>query len=513
MSKNYYITTPIYYPSGKPHMGHAYSSIIADIFARFKRLEGYEVLFLTGTDEHGQKIQKEADKNQKDPKNFCDEISETFRSLTKTLNLSNDDFIRTTEPRHFKSVNEIWNRLTKSGDIYLDKYSGWYSVSDEAYYDKDEIEEKNGKKISKTSGSLVEWVEEESYFFKLSAFQKKLLEHYKKNEDFILPKSRKNEVVKFVEKGLKDLSISRTSFSWGIPVPENKNHVIYVWLDALTNYLSALNFPDIADNKYKSFWPADVHIIGKDILRFHAIYWPAFLLAAKLPLPKRVFGHGWILSDDKKMSKSLGNILDPIEVIKDYGIDQLRYYLIKEVSLGNDGSISMKNLKNCINNDLANNYGNLCQRVFSFLKKNCDNKIPKITRLNENDKKMIKNIKTKVPVLIDLINKQNLNEYIKMVVNFSFEANKYFNDAEPWLFKKKDPERMNMVLYTIVEQIKNISILLNPIIPMSTKKVLDTINIPDKDISIKNIEKDNVLNCNIELKSLDILFKKIENDN
>ena len=494
-------------------MGHAYSSIIADIFARFKRLEGYEVLFLTGTDEHGQKIQKEADKNQKDPKNFCDEISETFRSLTKTLNLSNDDFIRTTEPRHFKSVNEIWNRLTKSGDIYLDKYSGWYSVSDEAYYDKDEIEEKNGKKISKTSGSLVEWVEEESYFFKLSAFQKKLLEHYKKNEDFILPKSRKNEVVKFVEKGLKDLSISRTSFSWGIPVPENKNHVIYVWLDALTNYLSALNFPDIADNKYKSFWPADVHIIGKDILRFHAIYWPAFLLAAKLPLPKRVFGHGWILSDDKKMSKSLGNILDPIEVIKDYGIDQLRYYLIKEVSLGNDGSISMKNLKNCINNDLANNYGNLCQRVFSFLKKNCDNKIPKITRLNENDKKMIKNIKTKVPVLIDLINKQNLNEYIKMVVNFSFEANKYFNDAEPWLFKKKDPERMNMVLYTIVEQIKNISILLNPIIPISTKKVLNTINIPDKDISIKNIEKDNVLNCNIELKSLDILFKKIENDN
>ncbi len=513
MSKNYYITTPIYYPSGKPHMGHAYSSIIADIFARFKRLEGYEVLFLTGTDEHGQKIQKEADKNKKDPKKFCDEISETFRSLTKILNLSNNDFIRTTEARHFKSVNEIWNRLTKSGDIYLDKYSGWYSVSDEAYYDKDEIEEKNGKKISKISGSPVEWVEEESYFFKLSAFQKKLLDHYKKNENFILPKSRKNEVVKFVEKGLKDLSISRTSFSWGIPVPKDKNHIVYVWLDALTNYLSALNFPNISDDKYKSFWPADVHIIGKDILRFHAVYWPAFLLAAKLPLPKRVFGHGWILSDDKKMSKSLGNILDPIEVIKEYGVDQLRYYLIKEVSLGNDGSISMKNLKNCINNDLANNYGNLCQRVFSFLKKNCDNKIPKITKLNDNDIKIIENIKTNVPVLINLINKQNLNEYIKMVVNFSFEANKYFNDSEPWLYKKKDPERMNMVLYTIVEQIKNISILLNPIIPISTKKVLNTINISDKDISIKNIEKENVLNCNIELKSLDILFKKIENDN
>ncbi len=513
MTKNYYITTPIYYPSGKPHMGHAYSSIVADIFARFKRLEGYKVLFLTGTDEHGQKIQKEADKNKKDPKKFCDEISETFRSLTKILNLSNNDFIRTTEARHFKSVNEIWKRLTMSGDIYLDKYSGWYSVSDEAYYDEDEIEEINGKKICKTSGSSVEWVEEESYFFKLSAFQKRLLEHYKKNEDFILPKSRKNEVVKFVEKGLKDLSISRTSFSWGIPVPANKNHIIYVWLDALTNYLSALNFPNIDDDKYKSFWPADVHIIGKDILRFHAVYWPAFLIAANLPLPKRVFGHGWILSDDKKMSKSLGNILDPIEVIKDYGIDQLRYYLIKEVSLGNDGSISMENLKNCINNDLANNYGNLCQRVFSFIKKNCNNKIPKKSKLRESDIKLIQNIKNNLPKLIDHINNQNLNEYIKMVVNFSFEANKYFNDSEPWSLKTKDPERMNAILHTISEQIKNISILLNPIIPVSTKKVLETINLSDKDISIENIKKNDIFDYNLELKNLDILFKKIENDN
>ena len=513
MSKNFYITTPIYYPSGKPHMGHAYSSIIADIFARFKRLEGYNVLFLTGTDEHGQKIQKEADKNKKDPKKFCDEISETFRSLSKILNLSNNDFIRTTEPRHFKSVNEIWNRLVKSGDIYLDKYSGWYSVSDEAYYDKDEIEEKNGKRLSKVSGSPVEWVEEESYFFKLSAFQSKLLEHYKKNVDFILPQSRKNEVIKFVEKGLKDLSISRTSFSWGIPVPDNTKHVIYVWLDALTNYLSALNFPNIEDEKYKSFWPADVHIIGKDILRFHAIYWPAFLFAADLPLPKKVFGHGWILSDDKKMSKSLGNILDPIEVIKDYGIDQLRYYLIKEVSLGNDGSISMKNLKNCINNDLANNYGNLCQRVFSFINKNCANKIPKKKISKESDIKLIKSLQDYIPKLIDYINKQNLNEYVKSVVNFSFEANKYFNDSEPWALKKKDPERMNTILHTIVEQIKNISILLNPIIPISTQKVLNSIHISEKEISITNILKDNTLNCDLELKSLNILFKKIENDN
>ena len=513
MDKNFYITTPIYYPSAKPHMGHAYSSIVADIFARFKRLEGYNVFFLTGTDEHGQKIQKEAEKNKKEPKIFCDEISETFRSLTKTLNLTNDDFIRTTEPRHFKSVNEIWKRLVNSGDIYLDKYSGWYSVSDEAYYDEDEIEEKDGLKTSKISGSTVEWVEEESYFFKLSAWQKKLLNYFEKNKEFIVPQSRRNEVIRFVEKGLKDLSISRTSFSWGIPVPENKKHVIYVWLDALTNYLSALNFPDTNDKKYKSFWPADVHIIGKDILRFHAVYWPAFLLAAKLPLPKRVFGHGWILSDEKKMSKSLGNILDPIEIIQNYGVDQLRYYLIKEVSLGNDGSISMENLKNCINNDLANNYGNLCQRVFSFIKKNCNNKVPKTNNFKETDTKLINNIKDNIPKLIDLINKQNLNEYIKTVVNFSFEANKYFNDSEPWLFKKKNPERMNTILNTIVEQIKNISILLNPIIPISTKKVLNTINISDKDILIETIKKENVIDNNKELKNLDILFRKIENDN
>ena len=394
----------------------------------------------------------------------------------------------------------------------MDKYSGWYSVSDEAFYEEDEVEEKNGKKISKTSGSIVEWVEEESYFFKLSAWSKKLLEHYDKNKEFILPSSRKNEVVKFVEKGLKDLSISRTSFTWGIPVPKNNKHVIYVWLDALTNYISALNFPDTNNLKFKSFWPADVHIIGKDILRFHAIYWPAFLLAANLPLPKRIFGHGWILSDEK-MSKSIGNILDPIEIIKHYGTDQLRYYLVKEVSLGNDGSISMENLKNCINNDLANNYGNLCQRVFSFIKKNCNNKIPKASNFNKSDIKLINNLTNNISKLINLMNKQNLNEYIKMVVNFSFEANKYFNDSEPWTYKKKDPKRMNTILYTIVLQIKNISILLNPIIPLSTKKVFNTINFSDKDISIDNIKKENILDNNKELKNLDILFKKIENDN
>ena len=513
VNKNFYITTPIYYPSGKPHMGHAYSSIVADIFARFKRLEGYNVLFLTGTDEHGQKIEKEAKKNNKDPKVFCDELSDKFNSLTKILNLSNDDFIRTTEKRHYDSVIEIWNRLVNSGDIYLDKYSGWYSVSDEAFYDENEIQDLDGKKVSKTSGSQVEWVEEDSYFFKLSAWTNKLLEHYKRNKDFILPESRKNEVISFVEKGLKDLSISRTSFSWGIPVPKNDKHIIYVWLDALTNYISALNFPNTNDEKFKNFWPADVHIIGKDILRFHAVFWPAFLLAAKIPLPKRVFGHGWILSDERKMSKSLGNILDPVEIINKYGIDQLRYYLIKEVSLGNDGSISMNNLKNCINNDLANNYGNLCQRVFSFVKKNCNNKIPKSMKLNHLDKKLLDNLKSNISNLVSLMNKQNLNEYIRLVVSFSFDANKYFNDSEPWAVKKKDPERMNAILYTITEQIKNISILLSPIIPDSTNKILKTMNIDQKKIKITDILNENLFDHNKELKDLDILFKKIENDN
>ena len=509
-TKNYYITTPIYYPSGKPHMGHAYSSIVADVIARYKRLEGYNVYFLTGTDEHGLKIQREAEKNKKDTQIFCNELSLKFKELTKILNLSNDDFIRTTERRHYRSVEDLWNKLEKSGDIYLDKYKGWYSVSDEAYYDNDEIEDKDGLKVSKLSGSKVEWVEEESYFFKLSAWSKKLLNHYKSNPDFILPVSRNNEVVKFVEKGLKDLSVSRTSFSWGIPVPKNQKHVIYVWLDALTNYLSALNYPNTSSDLYKKFWPADLHVIGKDILRFHAIYWPAFLMAAKIPLPKRIFGHGWILSDDKKMSKSLGNILDPIDIINNYGIDQLRYYLIKEVSLGNDGNVSLKNLKNCINNDLANNYGNLCQRVFSFLKKNCENRVPKSDIFSKEDETLTNKLKNDIPKLNELINNQDLNNYIKKVIEYSFDSNKYFNDSEPWSLKKTNQKKMNSVLYSIVEQIKNISILLLPIIPNSANKILDIINIKKELRIISEINKKNNLLHDKELGNIEILFKKVE---
>ena len=510
---NFYITTPIYYPSGNPHMGHAYSSIVADVFARFKRLEGKNVYFLTGTDEHGLKIQREAEKQNKDTKIFCEEVSSKFKNLTKILNLSINDFIRTTEQRHHDSVKSIWNRLVDSGDIYLSKYAGWYSVSDEAYYTEDEIINENGKKISKVSGSAVDWFEEESYFFKLSVWQEKLLKHYEENPDFILPKSRNNEITQFVKSGLNDLSVSRTSFKWGVQVPNNKKHIVYVWLDALTNYISALNFPDTNDRLYKNFWPANIHIIGKDILRFHAVYWPAFLMAAKLPLPLKIYGHGWILSEDKKMSKSIGNILDPLEIIDKYGIDQLRYYLIKEVSLGNDGNISMENLKNCINNDLANNFGNLCQRVFSFLERNCSGKIPKPTKLEKIDLDLINNLTDNVDELIADMNKQDLNNYLKKVIEFSFSANKYFNDLEPWVLKKTNIDRMNNILYTIITQIKNISILLSPIIPISSEKILDIMNLKKEDSLLESISKKNVFDYNLEFKKTSILFKKIENDN
>ena len=507
--KNFFITTPIYYPSGEPHIGHAYSSIIADVFARFKRNDGWNVHFLTGTDEHGLKIQKAAEKANLDPLTYCNNISKVFRSLSKKLNLSNDDFIRTTEKRHKESVNDLWQRLIKSGNIYLSKYKGWYSISDEAYYNEDEIIDKDGKKVSAFSGSPVDWVEEESFFFKLSSWEKKLLEFYEKNEKFIFPLSRRNEVINFVKNGLKDLSVSRTSFTWGIKVPNSSNHVIYVWLDALTNYLSALNYPNINDKLYKNFWPASLHVIGKDILRFHAIYWPAFLLAAKIEPPKRIFGHGWILSGDEKMSKSKGNILNPIEIVNNYGIDEIRYYLMKEVSHGSDGNISLNSLENCINSDLANNYGNLCQRVFSFIKNNCNNSIKKSADLSQSDKKIIKETFDLTKNLRDLIDNQDLNKYIKSVINISFLTNKYINDEEPWKLKKDNIKRMNNILHLALEQIAKISILLNPIIPLATDKVLEALSIKFELRNNSFLDGKKIIPDKINILSLNILFKKI----
>ncbi len=508
-NNNFYITTPIYYPSGEPHIGHAYSSIFADVFARFKRNDNCKVHFLTGTDEHGLKIQNVAEKEGLEPTIYCDKVSKVFQNLSHTLNLSNDDFIRTTEKRHHEAVRDLWNRLVKSGDIYLSKYKGWYSVSDEAYYNSDEVIEKNGKKISSFSGSEVSWVEEDSFFFKLSAWEKKLLEFYENNKKFILPLSRRNEVINFVKNGLKDLSISRTSFTWGIKVPESENHIIYVWLDALTNYLSALNYPDTKNKLFKTFWPATLHVIGKDILRFHAIYWPAFLLAAKIQPPMRIFGHGWILSGDEKMSKSKGNILNPNELIMKYGVDEVRYYLMKEVSHGSDGNISLKNLENCINSDLANNYGNLCQRVFSFIKNNCSNKVFLSKTILQPDKEILKQTKELSSSLRNLINDQNLNDYIKSVIMISFITNKYINDEEPWKLKKNNIERMNNILHISLQQIAKISILLNPIIPISTSKVLDALNIEKKNRDLSFIDGKEIFSDKIIIKDLNILFKKI----
>ena len=433
----------------------------------------------------------------------------TFKDLSKILNLSNTDFIRTTEKRHKETVQHIWKELKKNGDIYLSKYSGWYSVSDEAFYNEDEIVEENGIKIAKTSKSVVEWMDEESFFFKLSKWEKPLLEYYQKNPDFIQPESRKNEVISFVQSGLKDLSVSRKSFSWGIKVPDNENHVIYVWLDALTNYISALNYPNKEDDLFRKFWPASIHLIGKDILRFHAIYWPAFLLAAKIDLPKKVYGHGWILSGEEKMSKSKGNILDPIEIIDKYGLDPLRYYLIKEVSFGNDGNISQERLEDCINSDLANNFGNLCQRTVSFAVKNCDKKIPKEIHFNDDDKKILDTFSSNIENIRSQIDKQNINYYIDFIISSLFSANKYFNDQEPWK-KKNDQKRLNTIVYTTLEVIRKISFMLYPIIPNSSLKALKIFNLDEDEINFSTLTDHYFLKLGSKLNSIDILFKKIE---
>ena len=499
MNKKFYITTPIYYPSAKPHMGHAYSSIAADVIARFKQIEGYEVSFLTGTDEHGLKIQRAAEEQGSDPFSFCEKISKTFIDLTKILNLSNTDFIRTTEDRHKNTVKKLWSLLQENNQIYLSKYAGWYSVSDEAYYLENEIEELEGKKVSKTSGSEVTWMEEESFFFKLSEWQQPLLEFYKQNPDFIKPESRKNEVISFVSSGLKDLSISRTTFNWGIDVPGNKKHVMYVWLDALTNYLSATNY----FNKHNGYWPANVHIIGKDILRFHAVYWPAFLMAAKLPIPSQIFGHGWILSGDEKMSKSKGNILDPIELIDMYGSDEIRYYLMKEVIFGLDGKINIENFKISLN-DLANNIGNLSNRIFTILSKKFNCAVPEVNNNYTINSDLIIDVKK----VLKFIDEYELHNYTKYIHSYSSIVNKYVNDNEPWNKENNSEQNIKNILYSSLIALKNIFILLYPVMPIVSKDFLKKINIDEKNIKLNLINEK--LEMNQKLMKPDILFKKYD---
>ena len=506
-NNSFFITTPIYYVNDAPHIGHAYTSIACDVLARFNRLNNRNTMFLTGTDEHGLKVEQAAKKKNMETKKFVDEMSVSFKKLTKKLNLSNDFFIRTTDIYHKKASQHIWNILKKNNQIYLDKYKGWYSVSDEAYFNDDEItiHEKTKKKIAPT-GNEVQWVEEESYFFKLSKWQDKLLEYYKKNPDFIGPESRKNEVISFVKNGLNDLSISRTNFSWGIEVPHDKKHVMYVWLDALINYLSAIGFPD---KKYKKFWPANLHIIGKDIIRFHAVYWPAFLLAADIEPPKRIFAHGWWTNEGKKISKSLGNVIDPNAIIKEYGLDTLRFFLLREVPFGNDGDFSKKALERRINNDLANDLGNLVQRVLTIISKNLDGKLNKIKQIEKNDKKLFEYPEILLKVVEKNYERQEFHKVIDNIWKLISEANKYVDESAPWQLIKDNKKRAGDVLNILVIIIAKIAIFLAPIMPETSENILNKLGLNINKLSMKNIKENSFINTNFRIEKPEILFKKI----
>jgi len=471
--KTFYVTTPIYYVNDIPHIGHAYTTLACDVLARFKRLDGYDVMFLTGTDEHGQKVEKSAEKAGKSPIEFCDEVSQRFRQLAEFMNFSNDDFIRTTEERHIKACQALWQRLEQTGNIYLDKYAGWYSVRDEAYFAESElIEGEGGEKLAPT-GAPVEWVEEESYFFKLSAWGDKLLAWYDSLPETVLPVSRKNEVKSFVSSGLRDLSISRTSFGWGVPVPGNEKHIMYVWIDALTNYMTAVGYPDVDSASYQKFWPADVHMVGKDILRFHAVYWPAFLMAAELPTPKRVFAHGWWTNEGQKISKSLGNVIDPFDIVEEFGLDQVRYFLMREVPFGKDGDFSRQAMINRINSDLANDLGNLAQRSLSMIFKNCDGQIPTPGAFSDADQEILSAADSMLSAVREKMDQQLFNQALEVIWKVVSDCNGYFAGQEPWALKKTDPERMGTVLYVTAEIIRQVGLLVQAVMPDSAAKILD----------------------------------------
>jgi methionyl-tRNA synthetase len=470
--QKFYITTAISYPNGAPHIGHAYEVVASDAIARFKRIDGYDVFFMTGTDEHGLKIQQTADRNGTTPKAFVDEMAAKFRAMADRLDCSYDRFIRTTDPDHLPSTQELWRRMQEKGDIYLSKYSGWYSVRDEAYYDESELTKQPDGSWRAPTGTPVEWIEEESYFFRLSAYQDRLLAHYAANPDFISPETRRNEIVSFVRSGLQDLSISRTTFNWGLPVPGDPKHVMYVWIDALNNYVTGCGFPDENDPRWH-YWPADVHIIGKDIVRFHTVYWPAFLMSAEMPLPKRVFGHGFLLNKGEKMSKSVGNVVDPFDLADTYGVDQIRYFFMREVPFGQDGNYSHEAIVNRINADLANDLGNLAQRSLSMIAKNCDAAVPQPGAFTQADQDMLWLAdalpgKTRA-AMKDFAVHTTLAEIWAVVA----EANRYFASQEPWVLRKSDPARMNTVLYVTAEILRAVGILAQPFVPTAAAKLLD----------------------------------------
>jgi methionyl-tRNA synthetase len=474
----YYLTTPIYYANDVPHIGHAYTSLACDVLARFKRLDGYDVVFLTGTDEHGQKIAKAAADAGMEPQPFTDKVSQTFRDLAKALNLSNDDFIRTTEARHKKACQALWNELIKHGEIYLGKYAGWYAVRDEAYYGEDELTDApNGRKVA-PSGAECEWVEEPSFFFRLSQWGDRLLKFYEENPNFILPYSRRNEVVSFVKSGMRDLSVSRTALTWGVAVPNEPQHVMYVWLDALTNYITAVGYPDTQSLRYQRYWPADLHMVGKDILRFHAVYWPAFLMAAGLAPPKRIFAHGWWTNEGQKISKSLGNVIDPYELIKTYGLDPMRYFLLREVPFGNDGDFSGSAMIRRINSELANDLGNLAQRSLAMINKNCGAKVPDRGVFTAADEAFLARAQALLGQLRAECEVQAFHKALDHLWFVIGESNRYIDEQAPWALRKTDPARMETVLYVLAEVLRHLGILIAPFMPDAMGKLLDQLAVP-----------------------------------
>ena len=506
--KSFYITTPIYYVNDVGHVGHAYTSIACDILARFNKLQGKNVFFLTGTDEHGQKVEKASLDANLNTQVFVDKMSQNFKDLIPALGCEINDFVRTTENRHKIASQHLWKELEKNKQIYLSNYEGWYSIRDESFYSEtDLIKNKENNIFHAPTGAPVEWVKEESYFFRLSEWQEKLLSFYEENPDSIKPKSRYNEVLSFIKSGLKDLSISRTTFQWGIPVPNNDKHVMYVWIDALCNYLTALDYPNKNSEKFIKYWPA-VHIVGKDILRFHAIYWPAFLMAANLQPPKRIFAHGWWTNEGQKISKSLGNVINPHDVISEFGLDQFRFFLFREVPFGKDGDFSKSSIANRVNADLSNNFGNLIQRICSFIVKNCNHKVENIFKLKEEDQKLLNISEKKLEIYKSYLNNQEIDKAIKEIFELLTLSNIYVDKQAPWLLKKKDIDRMNVVLSVSVEIIKRSTLMLFPIIPDSSIKVFKILN-----IDIENKTFDDIFVLPKESLSINIpqpIFPRIE---
>lgn len=510
-AKPFYVTTAISYPNGAPHIGHAYEMIATDAIARWKRLEGRDVYFLTGTDEHGIKMVQTAAKEGIPVRDLADRNAAEFLKLAAALNLSNDDFIRTTEQRHHKASQAIWKQMEAShnGDIFQSTYKGWYSVRDEAYFDEAELTEKDGKRFA-PSGAEVEWVEEPTYFFRLSAYQEKLLALYEANPDFIAPKERRNEIISFVKGGLQDLSISRTTFDWGIPVPGAEGHVMYVWVDALTNYITGVGYPDEQSELFKKFWPADLHVIGKDIIRFHTVYWPAFLMSAGLPVQHRVFAHGFLTVDGQKMSKSLGNVIDPFALVETFGPDAVRYFFLREVSFGNDGDYSNEKLVNRVNADLANNLGNLAQRSLSMINKNCDAKVPEMGTLTDADNAIITEVTEAIEAAQKAMDEQLVHEATGALIAALSSANNYFAGQEPWALKKTDPARMATVLYVTADTVRRIAIPMLAFVPASAARLLDQLAVPANLRTLSDALKANSLLTNTDLPVPQGVFARLE---